>query len=181
VITFVSLSVVRERTLGTTELFQVAPMNTVETLIGKYAAYTILGGVLAVVLTGGLVFGLGVPFVGSIFAVTVVILLILVASIGIGFIFALLADSDSQAVQYAMLMLLASIFFSGFLLSLERFRGWVSWLAAPIPAAEGIGALRDVMLRGDVLTLDTLLHLGVLAVVFFGISWVMLHLRLRSR
>lgn len=181
VVTFVSLSVVRERTIGATELFQVAPMSVTETMVGKYLAHLLLGGVLAVVLTAALVFGLGVPFAGSLLAATAVIALVLVASIGVGFVIALVADSDSQAVQYAMLLLLASIFFTGFLLSVERFRSWIEWLAAPIPAAEGIAALRDIMLRGSVLTMDTLVHLGVLSAGFFVLAWILLARRLRTR
>ena len=179
VVTFVSLSLVRERVLGATELFRVTPMTTFETLIGKYVAYVLLGGVLAAVLTAALVFGLGVPFAGSVLAVAAVMVLVLVASIGLGFVIALLADSDSQAVQYAMLVLLASIFFTGFLLSLDRFRDWITIVAIPIPAAEGIEALRDLMLRGSVLTIETLIHLGALSLVYFAISWMLLAARMR--
>ena len=181
VVTFVSLSLVRERTLGATELFRVTPMTLFETLIGKYIAYILLGGALAAVLTAALVFGLGVPFAGSVTAVAVVMGLVVIASIGLGFLIALLADSDSQAVQYAMLVLLASIFFTGFLLSLERFRPWVSVIAVPIPAGEGIQALRDLMLRGSVLTLETLIHLGLLASLYFVASWVLMAARMRRR
>lgn len=181
VITFVALSIVRERSIGASELFQVAPMSAAETLIGKYAAHLLLGAVLAVVLTAALVFGLGVPFAGTVPAVTAVMGLVLLASIGLGFVIALLADNDTQAVQYAMLVLLASIFFSGFLLSLDRFRDWVDWVAAPIPAAEGISALRDLMLRGSVLTLDTLVHLGILSVGYLLVAYVLLRRLMRAR
>lgn len=179
VVTFVSLSLVRERTLGATELFKVAPMSVLETLVGKYIAYILLGAVLAAVLTAALVFGLGVPLAGSVVGVGVVTALVLAASIGLGFIIALLARSDSQAVQYAMLLLLASIFFTGFLLSLDRFRDWVLIIAWPIPAAEGVSALRDLMLRGAPLGSETLVHLGALAAIYFVVSWVLLALRLR--
>lgn len=179
VVTFVSLSLVRERTLGATEMFKIAPMTVFETLVGKYIAYVVLGSALAAVLTGALVFGLGVPMAGSIGGVAIVAVLVLTASIGLGFIIALLARSDSQAVQYAMLLLLASIFFTGFLLSLDRFREWVRFVAWPIPASEGVSALRDLMLRGSALDNDTLVHLGALAAIYFVASWVLLALRLR--
>lgn len=179
VVTFVSLSLVRERTLGATELFRVAPMTVLETLLGKYVAYLLLGGGLALVLFGALVVGLGVPFAGPLPGVAAVTLLVLAASIGLGFVFALLADSDSQAVQYAMLLLLASIFFTGFLLSLDRFRQWVAVVAWPIPAAEGVQALRDLMLRGTPLGGDALRHLLLLTVVYFAAAWALLVVRQR--
>jgi ABC-2 type transport system permease protein len=180
VVTFVALSLVRERTIGATELFQVTPMRPFEILVGKYVAYVVLGGALATVLIAALVFALGVPLAGSVLAVAAVVALVLAASIGVGFLMALVSDSDSQAVQYAMLLLLASIFFTGFLLSLERFRAWITWIALPIPAARGVSALRDLMLRGTELTTGTVLHLGVLALVFFVLSWILLARRLSS-
>jgi ABC-2 type transport system permease protein len=178
VVTFVGLSVVREEQLGTTELFRIAPLGTVETLIGKYIAYTLISGFVTAALLALLVFGLGVPMAGSWAVLVAGVAAVLFASIGLGFIVALLARTDSQAVQYAMMVLLANIFLSGFLISLERFlplaRG-VAWL---LPATYGIQLLRSVMLRGTAdqpLLLAALVGIGG---VLFVLSWVMLRRRM---
>lgn len=178
VVTFVGLSIVRERELGTNELFRAAPVTTAEMVVGKYVAFTILGGVIAAALTAGLVFVLGVPMVGSWSVVVTTVLLLLLASTGLGFLLALLASSDSQAVQYAMLVLLASIFFSGFLLSLERFRTAMAWAARALPVTSGVILLRDEMLRGQLIAPLHLPLLATLAVVFFVIAWRMYRRRL---
>jgi ABC-2 type transport system permease protein len=171
VVTFVGLSIVRERELGTNELFRAAPVTTAEMVIGKYVAFFIMGAVIAAALTAGLVFGLGVPMVGSWAVVVTTIALLLLASTGLGFLLALAAGSDSQAVQYAMLVLLASIFFSGFLLSLERFRPVLVWVARLLPVTSGVVLLRDAMLRGQLIQPLYLPLLAVLAVVLFVASW----------
>lgn len=178
VVTFVGLSVVREEQLGTTELFRIAPLGTVETLLGKYIAYTLISGFVTAALLALLVFGLGVPMAGSWAVLVAGVAAVLFASIGLGFIVALLARTDSQAVQYAMMVLLANIFLSGFLISLERFlplaRG-VAWL---LPATYGIQLLRSVMLRGTAdqpLLLAALVGIGG---VLFVLSWVMLRRRM---
>lgn len=178
VVTFVGLSVVREEQLGTTELFRIAPLGTVETLLGKYIAYTLISGFVTAALLALLVFGLGVPMAGSWAVLVAGVAAVLFASIGLGFIVALLARTDSQAVQYAMMVLLANIFLSGFLISLERFlplaRG-VAWL---LPATYGIQLLRSVMLRGTAdqpLLLAALVSIGG---VLFVLSWVMLRRRM---
>ena len=171
VVTFVGLSIVRERELGTTELFRAAPITTAEILIGKYIAFTLLGAVLAAVLVAGLIAGLGVPMAGSWLVVGTVVLLLLLASIGLGFLLSLLANTDSQAVQYAMLVLLTSIFFSGFLLSLDRFRSVVAWFARLLPVTNGVVLLRDEMLRGQLIEQISLPLLALLAVVLFAASW----------
>ena len=64
--------------------------------------------------------GLNVPLAGQVWWVAVVLGLVLLASLGIGFFISLLAKSDSQAVQFAMIVLLASLFFGGFFLSLNQ-------------------------------------------------------------
>ena len=171
VVTFVGLSIVRERELGTNELFRAAPVTTAEMLIGKYLAFFLMGAVIAAVLTAGLVFGLGVPMIGSWAVVVTTVALLLLASTGLGFLLALAANSDSQAVQYAMLVLLASIFFSGFLLSLERFRPLLVWIARALPVTSGVVLLRDAMLRGQLIQPLYLPLLAMIAVALFVASW----------
>lgn len=178
VVTFVGLSIVRERELGTNELFRAAPVTTAEMVIGKYIAFTIMGAIIATLLVLGLVLGLGVPMVGSWAVVVVTIGLLLLASTGLGFLLALAANSDSQAVQYAMLVLLASIFFSGFLLSLERFRPVLTWIARILPVTSGVVLLRDEMLRGQLVQPLWLAVLGALALVLFVAAWRLFRRRL---
>lgn len=180
VVTFVGLSVVRERELGTNELYNAAPVTTAEILIGKYIAFSLLGGLITAVLMVGLILGLQVPMVGSWPVVLAAVILLLWASIGLGFLLALLANTDSQAVQYAMLVLLASIFFSGFLLSLERFRPVLVWVAQILPVTSGVVLLRDEMLRGQLIEPLHLPLLLVLALVAFLASARIYRARLYS-
>ncbi|MBW3605770.1 MAG: ABC transporter permease [Actinobacteria bacterium] len=178
VVTFVALSIVRERELGTNELFRAAPVTTAEMVIGKYVAFAIMGAVIATALVLGLIYSLGVPMVGSWPIVLTTIGLLLLASTGLGFLVALAANTDSQAVQYAMLLLLASIFFSGFLLSLERFRPVLTWLARVLPVTSGVVLLRDEMLRGQLTQPLHLTLLAVLAVILFVAAWRLFRRRL---
>jgi ABC-2 type transport system permease protein len=106
------------------------------------------------------------------------VLLLLLASTGLGFLLALLANTDSQAVQYAMLVLLTSIFFSGFLLSLDRFRPVLAWLARLLPVTNGVVLLRDEMLRGQSIEPVSLPLLALLAILLFAASWRVFRRRL---
>ncbi|HSK97793.1 MAG TPA: ABC transporter permease [Euzebyales bacterium] len=178
VVTFVGLSIVREHQLGTDELYRAAPVTTAEIVVGKYIAFTLLGAVMATALVAGLTFALGVPMVGSVSVVVTVVVLLLWASIGLGFLISLLAATDSQAVQYAMLVLLASIFFSGFLLSLDRFHAVLRWVAHVLPVTNGVVLLRDEMLRGQLIQPLTLPLLFALAVVLFAASARLYRMRL---
>lgn len=114
---FAALSIVRERSVGTIELFRVSPLSAAETLVGKYLSYMLFGGIVSAVLSGLLTYILHVPMLGNWWYFALVIAAILFTSLGIGFVISILSQSDSQAVQYSMIILLASVFFSGFILN----------------------------------------------------------------
>jgi ABC-2 type transport system permease protein len=174
----VALSIVREEQLGTTELYRVAPLRMGELVVGKYLAYLVLGAVVAGLLLLTLLVGLGVPMHGSWAALVAVVAGVLLASAGLGFLVALASRTDSQAVQYSMMALLVAVFFSGFLLSLDRFLIPVRWVAWLVPATYGIELLREIMLRGSTgqpLLLVALLAIGVALAI---LSWVGLRRRM---
>ncbi|HZQ09956.1 MAG TPA: ABC transporter permease [Anaerolineae bacterium] len=165
-VTLGALSLVRERLLGAIELFRVAPVSTRQVLIGKYLAYvlfiTVIGGVLA-----GAMFAIQVPFYGSVGAFAAILLLLVIAALGIGFLISAVSRSDTQAVQLSMLVLLVSIFFSGFFLPLENFWLPVRILGYLMPITPSIIALQDVMLRGALPPLWVWVLLGGGALVTF--------------
>jgi ABC-2 type transport system permease protein len=66
-VTLGALSLVRENLLGSVELFRVAPVGSMQIILGKYLGYTLFAAVIATLLTAGLYYGLGVPFVGSMY------------------------------------------------------------------------------------------------------------------
>jgi ABC-2 type transport system permease protein len=173
-VTFAALSMVREHQLGTMELFFVSPLSPLEVLLGKYLSYLIFGGVLALVLFLLITFGLGALVLGSWLDIALVIAALLFTSIGVGFVFSLLSQTDIQAVQYSMIVLLTSVFFSGFMLSLEALWQPVRAISWSLPATYGIVLLRDIMLRGSPLSAPTILQLLLMSIAIFVAAWVLL-------
>ena len=145
-------------------------MNATETLTGKYLAYVAIGGALAAALTGLIVAVLDVPIASSVVEVAIVIGLTLFASIGVGFIISLASATDAQAVQYTMVVLLASLFFSGFFLAVGQMEGPARFISYVLPVSYGMAMLRDVMLRGAPIDNELLLGLIAFGVVAFAIS-----------
>jgi len=173
-ITFAALSMVREQQLGTTELFRVSPLTAIETLLGKYLSYLLFGGILALILLLLVVYGMNVPILGSGFGVALVVMALLFTSLGIGFIISLLSDTDIQAVQYAMIVLLTSVFFSGFILSLDSLWEPVRAISWALPATYGITLLRDIMLRGTPTAWGTVTQLVVIGLALFAVAWLLM-------
>ena len=176
-LTFAALSLVRERTLGSVELFRVSPLTAGEALIGKYLAYLLLGGIVAASLTAGAVAGFGFEIAGSIIWYVVAIFLVLMASLGAGFVISAVARTESEAVQYAMIALLVSIFFSGFFISIDRLIEPVRVLSFLLPATYGIAAMQDIAFLGA--RPDPLLvgGAGGLALILLLSAWALMRKR----
>ena len=158
-VAFAALSFVRERQLGASELYRVAPVGPRQVVIGKYLGHLVIGGLVALVLTVLITAGLGVPLVGELPPLVVTLGLTVLASIGLGFLISLTSRTDMQAVLSTMLVLLAALFFSGFFLSVDQLEGPARALSWAIPATYGISEVRDIMLRGDALELEPTLAL----------------------
>jgi ABC-2 type transport system permease protein len=179
-ITFGALSIVGERQTGTVELFRVSPISPGEVLVGKYASYMVFGGVLTVLLTLLIQYALGVPMLGNWLYYALAVILVLFASLGIGFVISLLSQTDSQAVQLAMLVLLASVFFSGFFMALYLFWPAVQVISWMLPVTYGIQLLQGIMLRGAAPNLTYLGGLLVIGLSLFIVAWFQMN-RLMAR
>jgi ABC-2 type transport system permease protein len=177
-ITFASLSIVRERRSGIMELFRVAPITAFETLIGKFLSYVFFEILLAGVITVLAVSLLNIPMFGSWINYAIVVVILLFTSLGVGFFISLISETDTQAVQYSMLLLLASIFFSGFFLDLRLMWQPMKVLAWSLPATYGIRMLQDVMLRGASIPPLIFEGIALIGIGFVLIDWLLLRRRM---
>ena len=179
-VTLIALSVMRERTTGLFELFRVSPIRTAELVLGKIVAFGILSGAIAGLTLALLIGGFKVPMLGDPAALAGVVALLILASLGLGLLLAAVSDSERQAVQLSLLLLLASVFFSGFVLGTDEFSEPVRSLTALLPVTNGIKLIGDVMLRGSTDAVAQLAALVAEVVAFTGLAWLILRRALRS-
>ncbi len=180
-ITFASLSIVRERRSGIVELFRVSPISAFETLIGKYLSYLTLEILLAGVITVLAVWLLRVPMFGDWISYAIAVIVLLFTSLGVGFLISLISETDTQAVQYSMLLLLGSIFFSGFFLDLRLIWDPMKAVAWSLPATYGIRMLQDIMLRGASASTVILYGLALIGIGLFILDWLILRRRMEGQ
>ena len=159
-ITLASLSNVRDRLIGAIEIFRVAPIGVTQILTGKFISFGLLllglGAILIVLITQLL----GVPFISletNWLMALAVLATTIYASIGLGFMVAGLSRSESQAVQLSMILLLASIFFTGFVVPLTQFSDYVQYIGYTLPMTFGSMGLQNVMLDNRPLNIYYLL------------------------
>ena len=174
-VTLVALALVRERTSGVIELFRVAPVNAWEVIAGKVLTYLLIGGIIAALTVTLLVGVFKIPMLGDPVALAGTIALVLLASLGIGLVIAVISDSERQAVQLSLLLLLASVFFSGFVIAISEFTEPVRVLAFLLPVTHGIRLMQDIMLRGA--TTQTWEFAALLAIAAVTLAWSWFGLR----
>lgn len=178
-VTLIALSIVRERSSGALDRFRSSPTRATEVVAGKVIAFGLLGSVIAAISVWLLVSFLGVPMLAAPAAIALVIGLLLVASLGLGLLISVISDSERQAVQLSLLALLASMFFSGFVLRIEEFQPVVQAAAYVLPVTHGIALLQDLMLTGSMSHPWQLFALAGIAFVLLTLSWLLLRRELR--
>ncbi len=179
-VTLTALSLVRERLSGAMDIFRVAPVRALEILIGKYLAYAFFNLSIAAGLSFLLVGVLKVPLLSAPGDVAWVVALLSFASLGLGLLISTVVDSERQAVQLSMLVLLASVFFSGFVLPLDQFITPLRIAAYSLPVTHGIQLLQDLMLRGGTNQGWELFVLGGIGVALFLLTSLTVRRNLRS-
>jgi len=178
-ITLGALAIAEARILRVTDMLRVSPIRPWEALAGNYLAYGVLCAIAATLLIAALHFVLDVPVVGSWAVVAGTVGVLIACSLGIGFVIALISSSTQQATQLSMLVLLASIFFSGFAFSLDQLVWPARGLAYAFPATYGIELLQDEMLRGVTRAPEALAILGAAALGTFAAAWALMRRELQ--
>lgn len=178
-LSFAALALVRDRALGLVEVFRVGPTSVASILAGRFVAFVFAGAVVGAGLVVSVIQLLDVPMFGSYSWLALSLVMLVFASAALGMVLALISKTDSQAVQYAMLALLASLFFGGFVLDLSLFdhpARAVSWL---LPITYGIPLAQHSMLRGIAPSSSDYLYLAIQGVVYTTLAVLLFRRRLR--
>jgi len=173
-VTLIALSVVRDRISGAMELFRVSPVSSWEVVAGKILGFGVLCAAIAAVSLVLLVLGLNVPMLGPFGMLAGVVALLVAASLGLGLLISIVSDSERQAVQLSLLVLLASVFFSGFAVPISEFTDPVRIASYALPVTNGITLMQDVMLRGEIREPFQLAILAATALILLVVCWLLL-------
>lgn len=167
-----AFAVVRERERGTLEQLIVTPIKPWELMLGKIIPYTITASIAATVaLTAGrLLFGVEVA--GSLGLLAVLSILFLLGSLGLGLLISTVSQTQMQAMQMAMFIMLPSMLLSGFLYPRETMPALIKPLSYLTPMTYYLQILRGIMLKGIgiKMLLPNVLPLALFSLVVFGLS-----------
>lgn len=147
-ILFTSAAIVREREQGNMEFLINTPVRPLELMLGKIVPYMLVGFIQM-----GIILGLGhllfsVPLPGNVLALLVTTLLFVLASLTLGLLISTRAQSQLQAMQMTVFVLLPSILLSGFMFPFEAMPKPAQWIAETLPATHYVRLSKAVILRG---------------------------------
>ncbi len=143
------LSVAREREAGTFDQLLVTPLAPWEILVGKAFPGFLIGTLEATLIILVAVFGFGVPFVGSIWALYLGLLLFLLAAIGVGLAISSASATQQQGLLGVFLFMVPAVILSGFATPIANMPRAVQYLTYLNPLRYFLIILRGVFLEGD--------------------------------
>lgn len=170
-----SISVARERELGTFDQLLVSPLIPFEILAGK-----IVPGIIVGTLEGLLLFTVGVfifkvPFTGS-FLLFVASLLIFISSIGgVGLFLSSLCATQQQAMLGTFVVMVPSVMLSGFATPIENMPEWLQVFTYGIPLRYMLVISKGIFLKdmNVSIVLNNLWPLALIAVfTLTGAGWL---------
>ncbi|MGJ0396405.1 MAG: ABC transporter permease [Methylocystis sp.] len=159
---YTAMSVTREIERGTMEALLAMPILPVEIMLGKIAPYVVVGAVqmATILIFAALLFQ--VPVVGSLFTLTTLTLLFIVANLSVGYTFSTVAENQLQAMQLTFFFFLPSMLLSGFLFPFYGMPKWAQYVGEALPLTHYLRIVRSVMLKGSTFG-DLAIDAGALA------------------
>ena len=145
-----SISITREKELGTMEVLLASPLNPIVVIIGKVFPYLILSFIDAclIILIGNLVFD--VPVNGNIIFLLSESLLFIMMALSLGILISSVVKTQQSAMMISLLaLMLPTILLSGFVFPIENMPVILQYLCKIMPPKYFITIVRSIMLKGS--------------------------------
>ncbi len=168
-----SISITREKELGTMEILLVSPLKPVQVVVGKVFPYIFLSiiNALVILILGVTVFGM--PIEGSLILLAFETVLFIITALSLGILISTIAETQQAAMMISLMgLMLPVILLSEFIFPISSMPVLLQYISHLIPAKWFIIILKGIMLKGVGLIYlwkETLI-LVVMAVFLIGLS-----------
>ena len=144
-----SVSIVREKEVGTMEVLLVSPVSPIKIIFAKMIPYFIISCInLATILVIAR-YMLDVPMSGGLFGIITVSILYLILALALGLLFSTMASTQAIAMLLtAMILMLPMMMLSGMVFPTENLPTILKPLSYITPARWYIEAVRKMMIMG---------------------------------
>jgi ABC-2 type transport system permease protein len=171
-ILFTSFAIVRERETGTLEQLMVTPIRTSDLMVGKVLPYAAIGFLDMILTLGVMVSFFHIDITGNFWFLCVASVIFILTSLGVGLIISTACQTQVQAIQLTMGLLLPSLLLTGFVFPLEPMPWPIKAISYCLPLTYYLEIIRGVVIKavGFKELWQQTLTLGGLAFVFLLLS-----------
>ncbi len=144
-----SITITREKEMGTMETLLVSPLKPLQIVIGKVTPYVVLSffNAVTIVTMGYFVFGL--PMHGNLGLLLLECLLFISVALSLGIFISTIVETQQMAMFFSMIILmLPTILLSGFIFPVENMPEILQWVSYIVPAKYFIVIVKSIMLKG---------------------------------
>lgn len=145
-----SISIAREKELGTMEILLVSPLKPSHIILGKVFPYVGLAftNSIVILLLGYTVFGL--PMRGSLTLLLFLNFLFILLALSLGILISTVSKTQQVAMFISMIgLMLPTILLSGFIYPIKNMPLVLQWLSVIMPPRWFISALKTIMIKGE--------------------------------
>ena len=144
-----SISIVREKEVGTMEVLLVSPVRPVKIVFAKMIPYFVISVVILVMILLLSYYLLDVPMSGGVWGIFSLSLLYLLLSLSLGLLVSTIAQTQTTALLISgMVMIMPMLLLSGMLFPIENMPKFFEVLSNIVPARWYIDAIRKMMIQG---------------------------------
>jgi ABC-2 type transport system permease protein len=143
-----SMSIVREREIGTMEQIMVTPIGRLEFILGKTIPFAVIGFVDVALIALITVFWFKVPMLGFPPILFLGTALYLLSTLGVGLFISTVSSTQQQAMMTAFFFMLPAFMLSGFVYPIANMPGVVQALTLLNPLRYYLVIIRGVFLKG---------------------------------
>jgi ABC-2 type transport system permease protein len=164
-----SISIAREKEMGSMEILLVSPLRPAQIIIGKVIPYVLIAftNAISIILLGYFVFGM--PVNGSLTLLLAESLLFISLALSLGILISTMANSQQVAMFISLFaLMLPTLLLSGFIFPVENMPMILQWISHIIPPKYFIIIIKNIMIKGTGMGFiwkETLILVGMM--VFF--------------
>lgn len=168
-----SISITREKELGTMEILLVSPLKPFQVIVGKVFPYIFLSIINAIIIVAMSIFIFKMPVQGSLFLLGLESVLFIITSLALGILISTISATQQTAMMISLMgLMLPVILLSGFIFPVSSMPIPLQIISNIIPAKWFIIIIKGIMLKGVGLQFiwkETLILLGM-TLFFIGLS-----------
>lgn len=175
-----SISIVREKEMGTMEILLASPLLPGVIILAKLVPYLVMSIFNLITILILSTFLLGVPIAGNLLTLFGISLLYILVSLALGLFISTCVNTQLAAMLLSLLMIVPTVYFSGMVFPIESMPAAIQNVSVIVPTRWFIDASRKIMIQGveSIYIVKDAIVLGVMLIILLTVALKLFKTRL---